>query len=354
MEAYKTWYDKYLDAIQTYRDKKTQKLDYAKSRVDNVYDSYDTIIGKRENLEKYYAAKAENRIAHGKSQKKGSVYYNDLKKQQYYAIQQRNLTSKEVTSVRNRMTDYLADGGNKKDKAYQNMKKQLYELKTTLVEADTHVQESTQAIQDNKETVKEWASDRWSRAGSKQDAAIDYRNSTDNPGYQIREKDYTERIKTNDRQIASLQKLRQEKAEYYDTNFSTFNNEEAQKYLDEITQIDEQIMQLGTNTEELKNKIMELRWKPFEDAQSSLDQVINEYQTMQKLLGDEDGFYNEDGSLTENGLANVLLIQESIDATKDKIANYREALDKLEEQYQNGCYSVEAVSYTHLTLPTIA
>ena len=30
---------------------------------------------------------------------------------------------------------------------------------------------------------------------------------------------------------------------------------EAQKYLDEITQIDEQIMQLGTNTEELKNKI---------------------------------------------------------------------------------------------------
>ena len=45
--------------------------------------------------------------------------------------------------------------------------------------------------------------------------------------------------------------------------------------------------------------------------------------------------------MTENGLANVLLIQESIDATKDKIANYREALDKLEEQYQNGCYSVE-------------
>ena len=342
VEAYKTWYDKYLDAIQTYRDKKTQKLDYAKSRVDNVYDSYDTIIGKRENLEKYYAAKAENRIAHGKSQAQGSVYYGQMETQRDYAKKERDLTADEMKAVKKQMDRYLkVDGTSKKDKAYQDMKKQYYELKTTLVEADTHVQEATKALQETKETVKEWASDRWSRAGSKQDAAIDYRNSTDNPGYQIREKDYTERIKTNDRQIAALQKLRQEKAEYYDTNFSTFNNEEAQKYLDEITQIDEQIMQLGTNTEELKNKIMELRWKPFEDAQSSLDQVINEYQTMQKLLGDEDGFYNEDGSLTENGLANVLLIQESIDATKDKIANYREALDKLEEQYQNGCYSVE-------------
>lgn len=62
---------------------------------------------------------------------------------------------------------------------------------------------------------------------------------------------------------------------------------------------------------------------------------------MQKLLGDEDSFYNDDGSLTENGLTNVLLLQESIDLTKDKLANYRVALDKLEEQYKNGCYSAE-------------
>lgn len=86
---------------------------------------------------------------------------------------------------------------------------------------------------------------------------------------------------------------------------------------------------------------MELRWKPFDDFQDELDSVINEYQTMQKLLGDEDSFYNDDGSLTQNGLTNVLLLQESIDATKDKLANYRVALDKLEEQYQNGCYSAE-------------
>lgn len=342
VDAYKEWMDKYLDAKDTNREKRAQKLKLAKAKVDNTYDSYDVIIGKREAKEDYYAALAENRIAHGKSQKIGSVYYQNLKKQHDYAQYQKDWTAKEMKAVQKRMSEYLkTNGNNRKDKAYQEMLKQYTELKTTYAKADTHIQELTQAIQDARENVKQWSVDRWDRAGSKQDAAINYKIVSDNPDRQIAEKDYTERIKTNNRQILALQKLRQEKAEYYDTHFSSWNNEEAQKYLDSITKIDEQILNLGSSTEELKNKIMELRWKPFNDFQDELDSVINEYQTMQKLLGDEDSFYNDDGSLTQNGLTNVLLLQESIDAIKDKLANYRVALDKLEEQYQNGCYSAE-------------
>ena len=342
VDAYKEWMDKYLDAKDTNREKRAQKLKLAKAKVDNTYDSYDVIIGKREAKEDYYAALAENRIAHGKSQKIGSVYYQDLKKQRDYAQYQKDWTAKEMKAVQKRMSEYLkTNGNNRKDKAYQEMLKQYTELKTTYAKADTHIQELTQAIQDARENVKQWSVDRWDRAGSKQDAAINYKIVSDNPDRQIAEKDYTERIKTNNRQILVLQKLKQEKAEYYDTHFSSWNNEEAQKYLDSITKIDEQILNLGSSTEELKNKIMELRWKPFDDLQDKIDSVLTEYQTMQKLLGDEDSFYNDDGSLTENGLTNVLLLQESIDLTKDKLANYRVALDKLEEQYKNGCYSAE-------------
>lgn len=342
VDAYKEWMDKYLDAKDTNREKRAQKLKLAKAKVANTYDSYDVIIGKREAKEDYYAALAENRIAHGKSQKIGSVYYQDLEKQRDYAQYQKDWTAKEMKAVQKRMAEYLkTNGNNRKDKAYQEMLKQYIELKTTYAKADTHIQELTQAIQNAREDVKQWSVDRWDRAGSKQDTAINYKIVSDNPDRQIAEKDYTERIKTNNRQILALQKLRQEKAEYYDTHFSSWNNEEAQKYLDSIAKIDEQILNLGSSTEELKNKIMELRWKPFNDFQDELDSVINEYQTMQKLLGDEDSFYNDDGSLTQNGLTNVLLLQESIDAIKDKLANYRVALDKLEEQYQNGCYSAE-------------
>lgn len=342
VEAYKEYYDKYLDATQTYREKKVQRLDLAKAKVDNVYDSYDVIVGKREAAENYWNAKAENRVAHGKNQKVGSIYYKDLQKQVTYAKSQKSLMSSEEKKVRKRMAEYLkVNGRNVKDKAYQEMKKQLIELQTSEVEMDTHIQELNQTIQDTRENIKQWAVDRWERAGAKQDAIINYKLVTDKADRQIQEKDYTERIKTANREILALDNLRKEKAEYYDMHFSSMNNEEAQKYLEELAQIDEQIMNLASDVEEFKNKIMELRWKPFDDLQNDLSNLITEYQNAQKLLGDSDSFYNDDGSFTTNGLTNILLTQESIDTTKDKIANYRVALDKLDEQYKNGCYSAE-------------
>lgn len=342
VEAYKEYYDKYLDATQTYREKKVQKLDLAKAKVDNVYDSYDVIVGKREAAENYWNAKAENRVAHGKNQKVGSIYYNDLKKQVTYAKSQKNLMSSEEKKVRKRMAEYLkVNNHNVKDKAYQEMRKQLIEFQTSEIEIDTHIQELNQTIQDTRENIKQWSVDRWERAGAKQDAIINYKLVTDKTDRQIQETDYTERIKTANRKILALDNLRKEKAEYYDAHFSSMNNEEAQKYLDELAQIDEQIMSLASDVEEFKNKIMELRWKPFDDLQNDLSNLITEYQNAQKLLGDSDSFYNDDGSFTTNGLTNILLTQESIDTTKDKIANYRVALDKLDEQYKNGCYSAD-------------
>lgn len=342
VEAYKEYYDKYLEATQTYREKKVQKLDLAKAKVDNVYDSYDVIVGKREAAENYWNAKAENRVAHGKNQKVGSIYYNDLKKQVTYAKSQKNLMSSEEKKVRKRMAEYLkVNNHNVKDKAYQEMRKQLIEFQTSEIEMDTHIQELNQTIQDTRENIKQWSVDRWERAGAKQDAIINYKLVTDKTDRQIQETDYTERIKTANRKILALDNLRKEKAEYYDAHFSSMNNEEAQKYLDELAQIDEQIMSLASDVEEFKNKIMELRWKPFDDLQNDLSNLITEYQNAQKLLGDSDSFYNDDGSFTTNGLTNILLTQESIDTTKDKIANYRVALDKLDEQYKNGCYSAD-------------
>lgn len=342
VEAYKEYYDKYLDATQTYREKKVQRLDLAKAKVDNVYDSYDVIVGKREAAENYWNAKAENRVAHGKNQKVGSIYYKDLQKQVTYAKSQKSLMSSEEKKVRKRMAEYLkVNGRNVKDKAYQEMKKQLIELQTSEIEMDTHIQELNQTIQDTRENIKQWAVDRWERAGAKQDAIINYKLVTDKADRQIQEKDYAERIKTANREILALDNLRKEKAEYYDVHFSSMNNEEAQKYLEELAQIDEQIMSLASDVEEFKNKIMELRWKPFDDLQNDLSNLVAEYQNAQKLLGDSDSFYNDDGSFTTNGLTNILLTQESIDTTKDKIANYRVALDKLDEQYKNGCYSAE-------------
>lgn len=342
VDAYQEWYEKILDCDKAIRELTKSQKDLAKAKVERVIEAYDTVIGKRENKADYYNAKQELRVSQGYNQKPGSKYEKYMKKELYYTNEQKHLTDKEIKEYKGRMKEYLKVNGHKTvDPEYQKMKKQLYGLQTEAVKLENEAAELAQALQDNREQIKQWAVDRWDRAGSKQDAVIDYAKANDNPEYQINEKIYQERIKSNARQINALQKLRAEKAEYYDIHFSSMNNEEAQKYLDSIAQIDEQILKIGSDIENLKNEIMELRWKPFDDAQDKLSNVITEYQTMQKLLGDAESFYNDDGSFTTNGLTNILLTQESIDATKQKIANYREGLNKLEEQYKNGCYSLD-------------
>ena len=342
VDAYQEWYEKILDCDKAIRELTKSQKDLAKAKVERVIEAYDTVIGKRENKADYYNAKQELRVSQGYNQKPGSIYEKYMKKELYYTNEQKRLTDKEIKEYKGRMKEYLKVNGHKTvDPEYQKMKKQLYGLQTESVKLENEAAKLVQALQDNREQIKQWAVDRWDRAGSKQDAVIDYAKANDNPEYQINEKIYQERIKSNARQINALQKLRAEKAEYYDTHFSSMNNEEAQKYLNSIAQIDEQILKIGSDIENLKNEIMELRWKPFNDAQDKLSNVITEYQTMQKLLGDAESFYNDDGSFTTNGLTNILLTQESIDATKQKIANYREGLNKLEEQYKNGCYSLD-------------
>ena len=342
VDAYQEWYKKILDCDEALRKLKTSQKDLAKAKVDRVIDAYDIIIGKRENRASYYEESQSLRQAQGKSQAPGSVYEKQMKKQLYYTKEQKQFTDREINSYKKQMTNYLkVNGNNKVDPVYQDMKKKLYELQTSAVKLTTEAEKLRAAIQSNREQNKQWKVDRWSRANSTQDAVESYAGVSDNPKYQLSEKGYQEQIKSNARQINALRALRAEKAEYYDTHFSSPDDEGAQEYLDSITQIDQQMLQIGTDTEETKNKIMELRWKPFDEAQDKLSNVITEFQTIQSLLGDSESFYNEDGSFTQNGLTNILLQQKQIDVTKDKIANYRQGLETLEKQYKNGCYSQE-------------
>lgn len=345
VEAYQQWYDKYLDAVQKYRDKKTQELDLAKSKVDNVYDSYDLIISKRKAKEEYYAAKAENRIKSGKSQKVGSVYWKDLKKQVSYAQYQKDWMLKERDKVQQSMTDYLnVNGHNKKDKAYQEMKKNLTDLNTSIVEADTHIQEAKAALEETRENLKQWQIDRWERAGDKQDASLSYKKNADDINYQLSANDYEERLKTYDKTIRADEAKRQLLAEEIaanQANGGAWSNEEMQKKIEEYDNLTTSIIQSKEAMQQLAQEEIDFRFKPLDEAQNKLSNLVSELQTAQKLLGDTESFYNDDGAFSTNGLTNILLVQEQIDATKDKIANYREGLNKLDEMYKNGAIGPE-------------
>lgn len=339
IEAYEVWYNKILECTEAIRDKKQEKKELAEKRVQNVLDSYDIIIGKREAAANLYESKQDLRVLQWKNQKPGTIYYRQMERQLKYIEDQAAFKDTEIQKYSDQMKNYLKkNGNNEKEPAYQLMKKQLIELRNESVELKIAAEELKDKLQETKEQVLEWKFDRYDRAGQKQDAVINYKLITDDKDFQIKEKDYTERMKTTNSQINALKALRDEKYRDYQQHVITQNNELAQAALEELTKLDVQIIQLGSDMEELKNKIMELRWQPFYEAQEQLQGVISEYDTLRQLIGDDANF-NDDGSFTVQGTTNLLLLQESIDATKLQIANYRKQLDNLEEQYRNGCFS---------------
>ena len=114
-----------------------------------------------------------------------------------------------------------------------------------------------------------------------------------------------------------------------------------QKKIEEYDNLTTSIIQSKEAMQQLAQEEIDFRFKPLDEAQNKLSNLVSELQTAQKLLGDTESFYNDDGAFSTNGLTNILLVQEQIDATKDKIANYREGLNKLDEMYKNGAIGPE-------------
>jgi len=352
VDAYQNWWNKYLDAQENLETKRQDRLDLAKARVENVYERYDAMAGKHSSTAEYYKTLQENRVKHGLSQYPGaknpSIWYKEMGKQYDSLAKEKKTRQNEAKQVKDKMKEYLKTPGAKKtDKAYLELVKSQTELKTTIISLDNDMLDLKQAMEDAREEHLQWKVDRWERAGSKQDAVINYKKITTDPTRRISEKDYTERIKTQSNEMVALENKRQQISNWLAQHYETPNNEEYQKKAEELASIDKELIQGMQNIEEWNKEILALRWKPIDDLQDKLSTVVSELQTAQKLLGDADSFYNDDGSFTQNGLTNILLIQEQIDTTKDKLANYRESLNNLDKLYKAGWYNADEYNQKH-------
>lgn len=346
VEAYSQWYEKIVACTDSIRDLKDEQDKLAESRFQTTIDKYDSIANIYGSKQEYYQALRENRVAHGLSQypggEKGSVWYQQIGKERDYVLKEKDTKQKALAQLKKDASDYLKVEGNKKsDIAYKNMISSMTDLETEIIKLDTTAANLEQEMRDAKLQHLDWKVEETNRKEGKHEAILDYKGVSDRKEDQITEKDYEEGIRIDSEQINMLYKKRAELLKQYREAFATPNNEEAQKYLDQLAEVDQEIIKNQAEIEEKKNAIMELRLKPYYDAQKALADVINEYQTLQKLLGDTESFFNDDGSFTTNGLANIVLIQESIDATKTTIANATKQLDILQQHYANGNLSEE-------------
>ena len=336
VEAYSKWYDKAIAARQSAEEKYAEQVELAAQKLSNILDVYDSYINKNKTGQDLVSAKLDYRETSGMTISPGSGYTKLIQQQIAYEKSNIAMLKAEYNAYKKQLAEYGKKYGTEST-AYREMQANLTGVGRALYESMTSLTEWTKTLDESREQITEWRVNKYSRVSDKLDAATNYKEVAD--GYTVTEQDYREQIKNNNSQIAALYKEREEKAKSMEKY--AYNSEEYQKYADEISQLDVEILNLSADNEELKNSMMELRWKPFDDAQEKLSNLVSEYDSLRDLMNSDTFISDSDGSFTENGLTNLLLLQESIDATKTKMANYRKQIDNLNEQYANGNWSQE-------------
>ena len=284
IDEYQDWYEKALDVQDTIAEMQKELLDLAVEKLENIdqyyenREDYDDNFGYLTSIEQLSAALDE--------------YRKELQKQIDDGIIKE--FSNEFYDAMNTIAEREQDLFEAMLKKYQDIVDNLDRISTTL---------------DNSLSLKE---------------------ARDEP---ITEEDYQRPMEVANEQIDSLFEKRQkllERQAIYDVGSDLYD-----ELAEQIADIDDDIYGLLEDIEDLKDKIWEVRWQPFFDGQEALADLVDETDTFRDLLHD-DAFIGEFGGLTTEGLTNVALISQSMNAAKQSIRNYQEALKKLDEDLQNG------------------
>lgn len=164
-------------------------------------------------------------------------------------------------------------------------------------------------------------------------------------GDTITESDYQRPLDVANKQIDSLYDKREKLLKQqgiYDVGSDKYDD-----YADQIADIDDEIYGLLGDIEDLKDKIWEVRWQPFFDGQEAAENLRNEMDQFRESLS-EDSLISEAGGLTENGITSIALISAAMNSAKQQIKDYSTALEKLEQDLENGNISTSEFEETQL------
>ena len=338
VEAYQKWYDKINECRKAIEELKAKEKELYQQKLDNITDRYDALKNVYSTQNDTLDSLNSWRETAGASQAVDSDYYKAIQQQISNQNKYSDLLQKQITEYQkeyDRMVKkYGADDTDVKKAAAT-----LQELKGALYDSKKSVAENTNKLNDLRLSMAKYETERFENASDKMSAYRDYKENNHYKGTTgITETDYLEGIKANDSTILSLQEQKD-----IITGLMAKESKDSPQYREyakDLADLDKRIFQTADSTAELKKSMVELRFKPFEDAQEELDNYIDDLGNLRDMM-DSDSFLNDDGSYTEQGLSNILLLGKEVDAYKQKIADYEEQLKKIQELYDNGMLTVE-------------
>lgn len=344
VEAYQKWYDKIVECDKAIQDLKSQEKELYQQRLDNVTDKYDALRSVYENQNNTLSSLNDWASEAGNSQGVGSGYYQNIIKQRNNQNTQTNLITSEIKEYQKQLNQIKKKYG-VNSTFYREALAGLRELQTALEDSKKATAELTNQLDELAANAAQYKTDKYTRASEKQSAYRDYKDAnryydanTGDFAEGITEADYQNAITTNNNTINALQ----EQKNLVQQKMLTLNagSAEYQEYADQLAELDKKILETANSNAELKKSIVDLRFEQFDEAQDKLDDLIEDYGNLRDMM-DSDTFYNDDGSFTDTGLANIALINKEMDAYRQKISDCTAELDLLEELKKNGMITAD-------------
>lgn len=335
VEAYQKWYDKIHECESELEKLKKKEKEVDQQKLDNITDRFDDLKKVYSTSSSVIESRLKYREENGESQAPGSKYYKDVNSQRKAQEAQAALLEKEMVAYRAQMEKIRKKYGEghelyKKALAgYNDLRDELYNCKQSAKELSNTMYELKEKAAEYKTAMYQGRSDNLS-------SFRDYKEATNYKGSKygkLTVNDYAQAAKTNDQTILALQN--QKKIAMAKLKTLSYGSPEYNDKLDEINGYTQKILDLGKANAEFKKSAVEIRFKPFDDTIDSLDELIDDCDTLKDML-DSDTFFSDAGELTKQGAANIALINKELNAEQQKIADYRAQLKNVQQEYNAG------------------
>lgn len=334
IDEYKDYYSKYESAADNVAKLEDKITELAEKRLEIIEKEYDAIVDINDAIKTVADSKISLNDALGMAIDNPDNYANlnnSIKAQE----DTYNQLTKKLFDYQKEINSQISSGYLKKgSEAYQAAMKNIQDFTAKIYDASTSLLELRDKLDQIKIDTIQNAIDGIKRNSDITEKYISYLQSQNRD---VPENLYTDRIDNNNAQVQ--QNLKQMEIYRKKQAVLDVNSKSYQDYAEKIQTLKENTLELITDNESLQDSIYELRFKPLDDAIQKYSDLEDELKSFRDLLND-DAFLDKQGRITEDGLAQVALLQQSIGTAKQKIADYTTGLQKLKESYDNGVISL--------------
>lgn len=335
ISKYKDYYEKGLSAQDKVLDLQDKLNELYQKRLEIIEKEYDTIVEVNDSLKDMLDAKISYNSAYGvanDNQDNIDSINKSIKAQEDTF----NQLTKKFDEYQKEVNSQIASGVLKQgSEDYRSAQKNLNDFTANIYKASQELIELQDKLVKLRVDAIQTIIDTFQRRSDKLDKYASLLEAKDDT---VPESVYQERLDNNNDTIRKNQEARAIWLQRQATE--DVNSDNYKKYAEEIQKLDESTLDLMKDNEDLKNSIYSLRIKNLEDAIKGYDDLETELKGFRDLLND-DAFLDKNGGITDEGLAQITLLSQSIGNAKQKISDLTTGLQKVKELYDNGVISLK-------------